>query len=97
MPAGRGLCLLWVFAAGVACTDGPRLAAAAPTETFAQGLKCRAAQQAVGVLLDNQLPLKLDANTTFPAVAVLPGKVFQPLALKLTPAAMDEPLPPATT
>lgn len=69
-------------------------AAASPVETLTQTLKRKVVEEAVGTLLNNQLPLKLDASTLHSTVAVLPGAPFQPLPLKLTAEAMNEPLPP---
>lgn len=69
-------------------------AAASPVETLTQTLKRKVVEEAVGTLLNNQLPLKLDASTLHSTVAELPGAPFQPLPLKLTAQAMNEPLPP---
>src|SRR5579862_4298583 len=57
-------------------------------------LKKEAAEKALGSLLDAQLPLKLDANTKYPAVNALPGGPFQPKTLQLGAADMDTPLAP---
>ena len=59
-----------------------------------QGLKQKLAEEAIGTLLNNQLPLKLDADAAYPTVAALPGGAFRPLPLRLTAAMMNEPLPP---
>jgi hypothetical protein len=60
----------------------------------AEKMKQDAATKSIGTLLNNQLPLLLDANSTYPTVAVPPGGPFQPKPLKLTAADLDQPLPP---
>ena len=77
------------------------VAAQNPLETLrkaaeAQAAKAKqeAATKSFGSILNNQLPLTLDANTTYPTVATLPGGPFQPKLLKLTAADLDRPLPP---
>jgi hypothetical protein len=57
-------------------------------------LKQEAAEKALGTLLNDQLPLKLDANTIYPTVNTLPGAPFQPKLLQLTAADTEAPLPP---
>ncbi len=57
-------------------------------------LKKEAAEKALGSLLNEQLPLKLDAKTAFHTVNALPGGPFQPKPLQLTAADMDTPLAP---
>jgi hypothetical protein len=57
-------------------------------------LKKEAAEKALGSLLDAQLPLKLDANTKYPAVSALPGGAFQPKTMQLGAADMDTPMAP---
>ncbi|MBL9190677.1 MAG: FecR domain-containing protein [Opitutaceae bacterium] len=58
-------------------------------------LKQKALQEAVGTLLDHQLPLKLDASTLYPAVSTLPGAgPFNPMRFKVTADNWDQPLPP---
>lgn len=57
-------------------------------------LKTEALTKSMGSILDNQLPLKLDANSTYPTVATLPGAPFHPLVLTLNSAQLDQPLPP---
>jgi hypothetical protein len=61
--------------------------------SWQQVFKQKLAEQAVATLLDNQLPLKLDARAAYPTVAVLPGGPFHPLPLQLTADTMNEPLP----
>jgi len=81
--------------------SGAHAAAQSPLETLrkaaeAQAAKAKqeAATKSLGSVLNNQLPLSLDANSTYPTVAVLPGGPFQPKPLKLTAADLDQPLPP---
>jgi hypothetical protein len=57
-------------------------------------LKQDAAEKALGSLLNDQLPLKLDANAVYPTVTTLPGGPFQPKNLQLTAADLDAPLAP---
>jgi hypothetical protein len=57
-------------------------------------LKQQAADLALRNLLNNELPLRLDATTVYPTVAVLPGGPFQPRPLSLSAADVDRPLPP---
>lgn len=57
-------------------------------------LKQKAAEKAVGTLLNNQLPLKLDADAIYPTVASPPGGLFAPRPLALTANDLDKPLPP---
>jgi FecR protein len=57
-------------------------------------LKQEAAEKALGTLLNDQLPLNLDAKTVYPTVSTLPGAPFQPKALQLTASDTEAPLPP---
>ena len=57
-------------------------------------LKQKAADLALRDLLNNELPLRLDATTVYPTVAVPPGGPFQPRPLSLSAADVDRPLPP---
>lgn len=59
-----------------------------------QGFEQKATEEALGKILDNELPLKLDATTVYPTVATLPGGPFQPTLLQLSSADLDRPLPP---
>jgi len=69
-------------------------APAAPAGNWMQNLKQKLAEEAIGTLLNNQLPLKLDADAAYPTVAAPPGGPFRPLPLRLTAGMMEEPLPP---
>lgn len=57
-------------------------------------VKTEAVTKSMGTILNDQLPLTLDANSTYPTVATLPGPPFHPLALTLNAAQLDQPLPP---
>lgn len=50
--------------------------------------------KAAAKLLDEQLPINLDASHVLPTVSALPGGPFAPRPLPLTQANMTEPLPP---
>jgi hypothetical protein len=63
-------------------------------EVQPDALKQKATELAIRNLLDDQLPLRLDATTIYPTVAVLPGGPFKPTPLHLSAADMDSPLPP---
>ena len=69
-----------------------RVAANAPPALKA--LQQQIVSDAVGTLLNNQLPLKLDASATFPTVPSLPGGPFNPQRLVVTSNSVTEPLPP---
>ena len=75
-------------------TFSPANAAAKKANNWQQSLQNSLAEQAMGVVLNNELPLKLDANTLFPTVAELPGEPFHPSPLRLTTRTLNEPLPP---
>ena len=78
----------------LAVTCGMAAYGAAPAGNLSQVLKQKLAEQAISTLLNNQLPLKLDANSLYPTVATPPGEPFEPLPLQLSAEAMNEPLPP---
>lgn len=58
--------------------------------------KQQAGELALRTVLNNELPLRLDAANAYPTVATLPGKApFNPSPLHLvSPADLDRPLPP---
>jgi hypothetical protein len=58
------------------------------------GLEQKAAEAALAKVLDNELPLRLDAASVFPTVSVLPGGPFRPTPLQLAPEDLERPLPP---
>jgi hypothetical protein len=72
----------------------PAAHAAKKANNWQQALQTAVAEKAVGSLLDNELPLKLDASTLFPTVSELPGEPFQPKPLHPTTRTINEPLPP---
>jgi hypothetical protein len=53
-----------------------------------------AEERALGTLLDNQLPLRLDATTAFAKTSVLPGGPFTPAPLDIDMQTLVAPLPP---
>jgi hypothetical protein len=53
-----------------------------------------AEERAIGSLLDNQLPLKLDAKTVFAKTNKLPGAAFAPKPLEVDMETLVSPLPP---
>jgi hypothetical protein len=63
-------------------------------EVQPDALKQKATELAIRNVLDDELPLRLDATTIYPTVAVLPGGPFKPTPLHLSAADMDSPLPP---
>jgi len=65
-----------------------------PFGSFGEELKQKAAETTISTLLNNDLPLKLDANAVYPIVNVLPGGPFHSKHLQLTAEDMDKPLPP---
>jgi len=65
-----------------------------PLAGLEQAVKQKAAETAISTLLNNQLPLVLNAKSIYPTVSVLPGGPFQPTLLTLTTADVDKPLPP---
>ena len=65
-----------------------------PLSGWGQAIKQKAAQEAVSTLLDNQLPLKLDATAIYPTVPLLPGGPFLPRPLELNAETVNQPLPP---
>lgn len=58
------------------------------------GVESKFAETAMSRVLNEQLPLKLDADAIYPTVATLPGGQFMPRPLQLTTADLDRPLPP---
>ena len=104
-PRSPALAFALMFAAALLCWALPAQQAPPPQkqeppQTDAQlgplgdALKQKAAEKAIGSLLDSQLPLKLDAKTLYPTVSVLPGGPFAPRPLVLSPASLNRPLPP---
>jgi len=65
-----------------------------PLKALGDAVKEKAAEDTMTTLLNNQLPLALNANSVYPTVNDLPGGPFQPTALQLTAADLDKPLAP---
>jgi len=89
-PAAIALSLPLVLLA----TSALQLAAQNPFAAMEQAAKEKLAEQAIETLLNNQLPLRLNANDVYPTVATLPGGPFNPQPLKLTADDLNRPLPP---
>ena len=89
-PAAIALSLPLVLLAASAL----QLAAQNPFAAMEQAAKEKLAEQAIETLLNNQLPLRLNANDVYPTVATLPGGPFNPQPLKLTADDLNRPLPP---
>jgi hypothetical protein len=70
------------------------LAAQNPFAALAEAAKEKLAEQAISTLLNNQLPLTLNASDVYPTVATLPGGPFNPQPLQLTADELNQPLPP---
>lgn len=58
------------------------------------GVGQKLAETTMSRLLNDQLPLKLDADAVYPTVSVLPGGPFHPHPLSLTQAELERALPP---
>jgi hypothetical protein len=56
--------------------------------------KEKAAEEALTKVLNDNLPLTLNAKDVYPTVATLPGPPFSPTPLKLTADQLDQPLAP---
>ena len=65
-----------------------------PLAALENAAKEKAAEEALQTLLNNQLPLTLDANSVYPTVNQLPGGPFNPEPLQLTAEQLDQPLAP---
>ena len=65
-----------------------------PFAQLEEAAKQKAAENAIESLLNNQLPLRLDANAIYPTVAAPPGGPFTPRPVTLTAADLDRPLSP---
>jgi hypothetical protein len=71
-----------------------RLAAQNPLTALEDAAKEKAAETAIETLLNNQLPLTLNAKDVYPTVTTLPGGPFSPQPLQLTADQLDQPLAP---
>jgi hypothetical protein len=71
-----------------------RLPAQNPFTSLEDAAKEKLAEQAIESLLNNQLPLTLNANDVYPTVTTLPGGPFTPQPLQITADQLDQPLAP---
>ena len=65
-----------------------------PFTAFEDAAKEKAAEAALTKVLNDNLPLKLDAKDVYPTITTLPGGPFSPKPLQLTADQLDQPLPP---
>jgi hypothetical protein len=65
-----------------------------PLTSLEDAAKEKAAEDGIETLLNDQLPLTLDAKNVYPTVKTLPGGPFNPKPLQLTAAQLDQPLAP---
>ncbi len=74
----------------------PSGAAAAqnPFANLENAAKEKAAEEALTKVLNDNLPLTLNASDVYPTVTTLPGGPFSPKPLQLTADQLDQPLPP---
>jgi len=79
---------------GLCCPSRLSHAQQNPFGQLGEALKQKAAERTVSALLNNDLPLRLDANAVYPTVPAPPGGPFAPQPLLLTVADLDRPLPP---
>jgi hypothetical protein len=73
---------------------GVRAGAQNPLAALDNEAKEKAAEAALTKVLNDNLPLVLNAKDVYPTVATLPGGPFSPTPLKLTADQLDQPLPP---
>jgi len=71
-----------------------QLAAQNPFTALEDAAKEKLAEQAIEKLLNDQLPLTLNANDVYPTVSNLPGGPFSPTPLKLSADELNQPLAP---
>jgi hypothetical protein len=65
-----------------------------PLAGLEDAAKEKAAETAIETLLNNQLPLTLNAKDVYPTVTTLPGGPFSPQPLQLTADQLNQPLAP---
>jgi FecR-like protein len=70
------------------------LSAQNPLAALENAAKQKAAEAAIETLLNNQLPLTLNAKDVYPTVNQLPGGPFSPTPLQLTADQLDQPIAP---
>jgi hypothetical protein len=78
----------------LAATSLQFCAAQNPLAALENEAKEKAAEVALTKVLNDNLPLTLDAKDVYPTVTTLPGGPFSPTPLKLTADQLDQPLPP---
>jgi hypothetical protein len=78
----------------LAATSWQFCAAQNPLAALENEAKEKAAEVALTKVLNDNLPLTLDAKDVYPTVTTLPGGPFSPTPLKLTADQLDQPLPP---
>jgi hypothetical protein len=71
-----------------------RAVAQNPLAELENAAKEKASEEALTKLLNNNLPLTLNAKDVYPTVTTLPGGPFHPTPLKLTADQLDQPLAP---
>jgi hypothetical protein len=92
-----GLACLPLFAVenpAAAPKTGSYAAAQNPLAALENEAKQKAAEAALTKVLNDNLPLTLDAKDVYPTMTTLPGGPFSPTPLKLTADELDQPLPP---
>ena len=98
LQAGLVAAPLSLGAAGnpAAPKTGTHAAAQNPLAALENEAKEKAAEAALTKVLNDNLPLTLDAKDVYPTVTTLPGGPFSaaPTPLKLTADELDQPLPP---
>ncbi len=72
----------------------PSCVAQNPLAALENAAKEKAAEAALTKVLNDNLPLTLDAKDVYPTVTTLPGGPFSPTPLRLTADQLDQPLPP---
>jgi hypothetical protein len=65
-----------------------------PVTSLEDAAKEKAEETAIETLLNDQLPLTLNAKDVYPTVKTLPGAPFNPKPLQLTADHLDQPIPP---
>jgi FecR protein len=78
----------------ILATPALQLAAQNPLAALENAAKEKAAEAAIETLLNNQLPLTLNAKDVYPTVTTLPGGPFSPTPLQLTADQLSQPLTP---
>ena len=81
-------------AAGLLTVPALQLAAQNPLASLEDAAREKAAESAIETLLNNQLPLTLNAKDVYPTVATLPGGAFNSTPLHLTADQLNQPLAP---